>query len=202
MLLAHPNHLTHGSGGLNAPIGKHDREIVPVGIQDFVRIPFYSLAPYPCHAKPRFTSRCAIKAPSKGELGSPTSDYSNPLTTTTTALAAFIYGFLSVLMYITKPEFGPKRLIPSSAALLLGWRTCNQIAEISNELRTHENSQAYSSFSLFLACLRSRLRPRCALRMSTTQRGTKGQGSGTPTAPVNPMTPITKAAASGTFSTV
>ena len=32
MLLVHPNHLTHGGGGLNDPIGKHDREIVPVGI--------------------------------------------------------------------------------------------------------------------------------------------------------------------------
>ena len=32
MLLAHPNHLTHGGGGLNDPIGKHDRGIVPVGI--------------------------------------------------------------------------------------------------------------------------------------------------------------------------
>lgn len=32
MLLAHLNHLTHGGGGLNDPIGKHDRGIVPVGI--------------------------------------------------------------------------------------------------------------------------------------------------------------------------
>ena len=32
MLLVHPNHLTHGGGWLNDPIGKHDREIVPVGI--------------------------------------------------------------------------------------------------------------------------------------------------------------------------
>ena len=32
VLLAHPNHLTHGVGGLNDPIGKHDREIVPIGV--------------------------------------------------------------------------------------------------------------------------------------------------------------------------
>ena len=120
MLLAHPNHLTHGGGGLNAPTRKRDREIVPIGIYDFVRIPFYSLAPYPCHAKPRFTSRCAIKAQSKGELGSPTPEYSNPLSTTTTALAALIYGSISVLMYITKAEFGPQTPQPSTFALLLG----------------------------------------------------------------------------------
>ena len=108
MLLAHPNHLTHGGGGLNEPIGKRDRGIVPVGIQEFVRIPFYSLAPDPCHAKPCFTSRCAIKAPSKGELGFPSSEYSNPLSTTTTALAALNYGSISVLMYITKAEFVPQ----------------------------------------------------------------------------------------------
>lgn len=118
MLLAHPNHLTHGGGGLIDQSGKRDREIVPIGIYDFVRIPFYSLAPYPCHAKPCFTSRCATKVPSRGELGSPTSEYSNPLSTTTIALAALIYGSISVLMYITKAEFDPKRLKPSSVALL------------------------------------------------------------------------------------
>lgn len=32
MLSAHPNHLPHGRGGLNSPIGKHDRGIVSVGI--------------------------------------------------------------------------------------------------------------------------------------------------------------------------
>jgi len=51
-------------------------------------------------------------------LGSPTSEYSNPLSTTTIALAALIYGSISVLMYITKAEFDPKRLKPSSVALL------------------------------------------------------------------------------------
>lgn len=135
MLLAHPNHLTHGGGGLNAPIGKHDRGIVPVGIQDFVRISFYSLAPYPCHAKPCFTSRCAIKAPSKGELGFPASEYSNPLSTTTTALAALIYRSISVLMYITKAEFAPKRLIPSSVALPRDCSNSSVMAKIFTGLR-------------------------------------------------------------------
>lgn len=32
MLLAHPNHLTHGGGGPIDQTGKHDREIVPIGI--------------------------------------------------------------------------------------------------------------------------------------------------------------------------
>ena len=31
-LLSHPNHLTHGGGGLNDPTGKRDREIVPIGV--------------------------------------------------------------------------------------------------------------------------------------------------------------------------
>ncbi len=108
---------------------------MPVGIQDFFRIPFYSLAPYPCHAKPHFTSRCAIKAPSKRELGFPTSEYSNPLSTTTTALAALIYGSISVLMYITKAEVGPKRLIPSPIALLRDCSYSSVVAKIFNGLR-------------------------------------------------------------------
>ena len=149
MLLAHPNHLTHGVGGLNDPIGKHDRGIVPIGIYDFVRIPFYSLAPYPCHAKPRFTSRCAITAPSKGELGFPTSEYSNPLSTTTTALAALIYGSISVPMCITKAELGPKRLIPSSVALLRDCSNSSVMAKIFNGLRHRKIAKPILPFPSF-----------------------------------------------------
>lgn len=156
MLLAHPNHLTHGGRGLNDPTGKRDREIVPIVIYDFVRIPFYSLAPYPSHAKPCFTSRCAIKAPSKEELGSPTSEYSNPLSTTTTALAALNYGSISVLMYITKAEFGPKRLISSSIALPRDCSNSSVMAKIFNRLRHRKIARPILPLpSFWLVCARA-----------------------------------------------
>ena len=115
-----------------------------------------SRAPYPCHAKPCFTSRCAIKAPSKGELGSPTSEYSNPLSTTTTALAAPIYGSISVLMYTTKAEFGPKRLIPSSIALLRDCSSSSVMAKIFNGLRHRKIARPILPFpSFWLVCARA-----------------------------------------------
>lgn len=133
----------------------------------------------------------------RNSRSSTTSSPSNKLNSTT-ALTIAALTSPSLMLW---QRWIPRHLKLSLDALLQGSRNYSLMVEIFTP-PTQENSQAYSSFFLFLACLRSRLRARFALRISTTHRGTKGQGSGTPTAPVNPMTPITKAAANGTFSTV
>ena len=72
------------------------------------------------------------------------------------------------------------------------------------QVKSRDNASSYVSGLLFVfpPCQRSRLLARLALRMSTTQRGTKGHGSGMPTAPVNPMNPMIRSTTGGTSSTV
>ena len=95
------------------------------------------------------------QSPIQRGIGFPTSAYSNPLSTTT-ALAALIYGSISVRMYITKAEFGPKRLIPSSIALLRDCSNSSVMAKIFNGLRHRKIASPILPFPSFgLACTRA-----------------------------------------------